>query len=424
MSHSSFARRCAFELGGAVNEFCWAVVNVVVGGLPGGASLAVLDRAGGALEALAAGWMPSVRRDLDEVRGDWRDYSAMEGAWEKAYADALAVNTVEAHPGWSPVDRVLAHLWSFVAQYRDDLERLVQLVLLPAGDAVKAAHALGCVLDQGIRPPVMLFDTEVAASLGYEPPGPAPRLPTLRDFIREVPSTGHAAWRRRRAGWARRHGAERPIEEPEPPPTVLAPNPLKGGELPPASSWTGAVRVLWERAGLDRYRLLPDDLGSLPGAAPTSRAARVAFVSELAYAAFDEMRTAARPGASTTPPRPEELRGTVEREWGAKLTGCTAGEARAFIQYQAAVTGMGLSPGGGAGRRGPTDRAVYDWLKDNGGEGEGWTLPEEFGTWARYLRAARRTVGELKNRPRRGRVGRSIVRPAGDGLVGPGGDNT
>lgn len=419
-----FARRSAFDLGRSENEFRWSVVNAVVGGVTGSASVAALDRVGVALEAVAAGWVPTVRRDLDEVRGDWRDYLAMEGDWRQAYADALDVNTAECFPGWSPADRVLAHLWSFVARFRDDLERLVQVALLPAGDAVKAAHSLGLLLDQGVRPPVTLADTEVAAELGYDAPGRPPRLPTLRDFIREVPNPDQAAWRKRRTGWTKRHGTDRPFEEPEPPATVLAPSPRTSGELPPTASWSGTVRVLWEKVGLDDYRHLPDDLETLPDAAPSSRVARVGYVVELAHEAFTEMRSAPRAGGRATPPGPEELRGMVEREWGAKLTGCTASEGLAFLQYQAAAAALASSPGGGTGGRGPTDRAAYDWVKASGGGGEVWNLPAEFETWSRYLRAARKKVGELKNRPRRGREGRSIVRRAGDGPADPGGNDS
>lgn len=424
MVPNPFARRYAFDLGRAENEFRWEVVNAVVGGVTGTASVAVLDTVGDALEAVAAGWLPTIRRDLDEVRGDWRDHLSMEGDWRQVYADALDVFTVEHHPGWSPADRVLAHLWSFVAKYRDDLERLVQVALLRAGDAVKAARSLGLVLDQGVRPPVMLADTEVAAELGYAAPGRPPRLPTLRDFIREVPNPDHAAWRKRRTGWTKRPGSGRTFDEPEPPATVLAPHPRKSGELPPTASWSGTVRVLWEKVGLDDYRRLPDDLETLPDAAPSSRVARVGHVVELAHEAFNEMRSAPRTGSRTVPPRPDELPGMVEREWGAKLTGCTRKEKLALLQFEVAAAGLASSPGGGTGDRRPTDRAAYDWIKATGGEGEAWTLPAEFETWSRYLRSARKKVGAQKNNPRRDRGGRSIVRPAGDGTADTGGNDS
>ena len=423
MVPNSFARRYAFDLGRAENEFRWEVLNAVVGGVTGSASVAVLDRAGIALEAVAAGWMPTIRRDLDEVRGDWRDHLAMEGDWRQVYADALGVNTAECFPGWSPADRVLVHLWSFVEMYRGDLERLVQVALLPAGDAVKAAYSLGLVLDQGVRPPVAPADTEVAAELGFDAPGLPPRLPTLRDFIRELPNPDHMAWRKSRRGRAGQHGAGRPPDEPEPPPTIPVPYPRKSGELPPATSWSGAVRVLWERAGLDCHRHLPDDLDAVHDAAPSSRVARVGYVVELAHEAFAEMRSASRTGNRVAPPTPDELHGMKEREWAAKLTGCTRQEKRAFLQYQIAAAGLASSPVGGRGARGPTDRAAYDWVRDHRGEGEAWELPAEFDTWSRYLRYARKKVGAPKNRPRRGRGGRSIVSPAGDGTADPGDDS-
>jgi hypothetical protein len=53
-----------------------------------------------------------------------------------------------------------------------------------------------------------------------------------------------------------------------------------------------------------------------------------------------------------------------------------------------------------------SDRAAYDWAKEN--VREDCRFPT-FETFATYLRRARRLLGEQKNRPRRGRVGRSIV---------------
>ena len=47
-------RRSAFDLGRALNEFHWGVVNVVVGGINGTTSLESLDRVGVLLEAVAA----------------------------------------------------------------------------------------------------------------------------------------------------------------------------------------------------------------------------------------------------------------------------------------------------------------------------------------------------------------------------------
>jgi len=65
------------------------------------------------------------------------------------------------------------------------------------------------------------------------------------------------------------------------------------------------------------------------------------------------------------------------------------------------------------------DREAYDWLRENGidaskedaGELEGYELPDEFDTWSRYLRGARKAIGEQKYTPRRGRpTGGSMVR--------------
>src|SRR5262249_23061222 len=52
-----------------------------------------------------------------------------------------------------------------------------------------------------------------------------------------------------------------------------------------------------------------------------------------------------------------------------------------------------------------TDHEVYKWLEEHW---DGDKLPS-FASWSRYLRNARRTHGESKYSPRRGRTGRSIV---------------
>jgi hypothetical protein len=52
-----------------------------------------------------------------------------------------------------------------------------------------------------------------------------------------------------------------------------------------------------------------------------------------------------------------------------------------------------------------TDEMAYEWLQEHRSGTE--PLPS-FDTWARYLRDARRELGVQKNRPRRGRTGRSV----------------
>ena len=60
---------------------------------------------------------------------------------------------------------------------------------------------------------------------------------------------------------------------------------------------------------------------------------------------------------------------------------------------------------GGKGRM-PTDEQCYTWAKAHN---DGHPLPA-LETWTRYVRAARRTVGQSKNTPRAGRKhGRSVV---------------
>lgn len=53
----------------------------------------------------------------------------------------------------------------------------------------------------------------------------------------------------------------------------------------------------------------------------------------------------------------------------------------------------------------PTARQAWDWIRES-------ELPEpqEFGTWDRHLRSARKALGRQKNTPRGGREGRSVVK--------------
>ena len=67
-----------------------------------------------------------------------------------------------------------------------------------------------------------------------------------------------------------------------------------------------------------------------------------------------------------------------------------------------------------------TDREAYDWLRDTGlpderdepqlaGEFEGYQLPP-FPTWSRYVRCARKTLGQQKYSRRAGRsTGRTVL---------------
>jgi hypothetical protein len=95
----------------------------------------------------------------------------------------------------------------------------------------------------------------------------------------------------------------------------------------------------------------------------------------------------------------------------ARLTGCSQSETNAYSQYHFAVRLMAKEEAVTTGER-TTDEAAYTWLIRHGEDYRVPSLPK-FDTWVRYLRSARKKAGESKNRPRRGRGGRSIVR--GDG---------
>jgi hypothetical protein len=284
-------RRSAFDLGRAVNEFHWGVVNVVVGGIDGTTSLESLDRVGVLLEAVAAVGLRVTGKHFDELRGDWSDYVAMNADWGQTYAEALQIYTEETNPGDSPAERVLAHLWSFVDHYWRASQELADLALMTAAPGVKSAYSLGVVLDQGVRPRVELVAAEVAPSLGYASVGTVLRVPTLREFVRELPNPDHEAWRP-----AVRGGGATNADEP--PATIAAPYPRRPGELPPTSSWGRTVPVLWEAADLDRFRHLPPDLADVSAASPAVRVARVELAVRLAHEAFGDMRVA----PTTDPP--------------------------------------------------------------------------------------------------------------------------
>ena len=326
--------RCAFDLGRAENEFRWLVVNVIVGGVDGTVSLTALDRVGIALEPLATAWLLDVRTPFEDFRGEWRDHLSMDGDWEQTYADALQVNTEESQPGSTPAERVLTHLWSFVEHFRQGLEQIVKATFFLADERVKAAYALGRVLDQGTRPAIALVETEVAPSLGYDALGPAFQVPTLRQFIREVPNPDHAAWKKRRAIWLKKHGANSSFDEPEPVITRPAPNPHQPGELPPSSGWSGGLRGLWERLDLDHFRPLPESVVNVATAAPATRVALVEYIALLAREAFNAMRPVP---VADRQPEPETLSQIVDREWAAKLTGCTQKQRIAFLQFKVAA---------------------------------------------------------------------------------------
>jgi hypothetical protein len=65
-----------------------------------------------------------------------------------------------------------------------------------------------------------------------------------------------------------------------------------------------------------------------------------------------------------------------------------------YRQYQCAEMQLGEKA---------TDKQAWNWLRKEDGD-----VPA-FLTWARYLRQARKALGENKNTPRAGRAGRSIV---------------
>jgi hypothetical protein len=70
------------------------------------------------------------------------------------------------------------------------------------------------------------------------------------------------------------------------------------------------------------------------------------------------------------------------------------------------------------------DQAAYRWLKANGLPDDlgDYSLPD-FSSWSRYLRKARKALGEQKHSSRQGRpVGRSIVRVAAIDVRAKGGD--
>lgn len=406
--------RCAFDLGRAENEFRWSVVNVILGGVDGTTSLSALNRVCGSLEVLTVGRQSSFRVQFDEFQGDWRDYLAMEAAWSQRYADALEVFTEEGHPGLSPSERILHFVPSFLNQYRHGLEQISQAALLFAGESVKATYALGLVLDQGIRPAIADVETEVAPELGYDAPRPMVRVPTLSQFIREVQNPDHIAWRKRRTDWHKRHGTNRAFDEAEPPHTTPAPCPHQPGELPPSTSWCLGLRALWERAGLDRRRPLPESTANMLAAVPATRVALVEHIVNLAYEAFNEMRSVSA-GPGLPQPEPQTQLELLVREFAAKLTECTPAQRVAYYQYTFACRAFAAS--GSTSQ--PTDAEVHSWLRNDEDDSPLGEVPAEFETWARYLRGARKKTGELKNRPRSGRTGRSIIRPEGDESTQP-----
>jgi hypothetical protein len=175
------------------------------------------------------------------------------------------------------------------------------------------------------------------------------------------------------------------------------------------------VRAAWERLGLHHRRPLPASIANVPTASPETRVALVRHVETLLNEALAEMHPAP---IACRPPEQESLSRTVEREWEAKLTGCTQKQRIAFLQFQVAAMRLTAQQALAGGKR-PKDREAYDWLREHAGE-DGVEAPLNGPkTWARYVREARRKAGESKNRPRRGRSGRSIARPdGGDAAVG------
>ncbi len=100
------------------------------------------------------------------------------------------------------------------------------------------------------------------------------------------------------------------------------------------------------------------------------------------------------PAPSNPPPDPtikQPPKGTLDRLPPARL--------KAFSQWQHAIKANSHFDAK------TPDREIYEWLEDHS---DGDNLPT-FATWGRYLRQARNQHGLSKNRPRRGRTGRSIA---------------
>jgi hypothetical protein len=171
------------------------------------------------------------------------------------------------------------------------------------------------------------------------------------------------------------------------------------------------VPVLWEAADLDRFRHLPPDLADVAAASPAVRVARVERVVGLAHDAFGDMRAVPSSGPTEASERDAIASLQLDQELEAKLTGCSPCEKQAYLQYHHAALHISQEKSGTANRR-ITDQAAYRWLIRHG-ENYGIADLPKSETWVRYLRSARKKAGESKNRPRRGRGGRSIVR--GDG---------
>ncbi|MBO0700960.1 MAG: hypothetical protein J2P46_21375, partial [Zavarzinella sp.] len=178
--------------------------------------------------------------------------------------------------------------------------------------------------------------------------------------------------------------------------------------LPPPAHWAGRVRGLSERLGLARYRQMPD-LTPLAGGSRDQRIAIVRYAARLANAAFDRMGPAAGGGDEPFLSREARL-DLFEEEYREKLKLCTAAEKAAFLQYRFAEAEI-AGAHGGDGQKPPGDVEAYQWLRDHDSFEAGRALPKNFDTWARYLRRARQKLGERKNKPRRGRTGRSIAHP-------------
>jgi hypothetical protein len=90
----------------------------------------------------------------------------------------------------------------------------------------------------------------------------------------------------------------------------------------------------------------------------------------------------------------------IETQGGGGLDSLPPARAKAYSQFRWAIDS---NPEFGTKT---TDREAYDWLEEYLEKDE---LPT-FETWSRYLRQARNRLGQLKNRPRRGRTGRSVAR--------------
>ncbi|MCG3179635.1 MAG: hypothetical protein BIFFINMI_01976 [Phycisphaerae bacterium] len=115
---------------------------------------------------------------------------------------------------------------------------------------------------------------------------------------------------------------------------------------------------------------------------------------------FGQPAPAAAPTvAPAAPPAHQDGRGEVAAH-APTTDPLEPAERKAYQQYAYAVEQSAMPI--------TKDREAYDWLAAHLDSGD--KLPA-YETWTRYLRSARKALGEQKNKPRRGRqAGRSVVR--------------